>query len=178
MHTNLWDRIRNNDTSAMKALYQTCYQQLYVHGFKLTADSEKTKDSIHELFCELWEKRGSLQQVNHVPAYLKVCLRNKLIKQIKYDTLTSSMDDFPELETLKEHSYEELLISAQQEAASQFKLKIAIDKLTPTQREIIKQKFFDGSSYEMIAQNLQLKQRTVYNHVHAAISQLRGFFNL
>ncbi len=178
MHTDLWDKIRIGDTTAMKTLYQACYQQLYIYGFKLITDKEKTKDSIHELFCEVWEKRNSLQQVNHVPAYLKICLRNKLLKQIKQDTLTASLDDFTELESLKEVSYEDLLIASQQDAASQFKLKIGIEKLTPTQREIIKLKFFDGLNYETIAHNLQLKQRTVYNHAHSAISQLRNFFNL
>ncbi|MFN0255346.1 RNA polymerase sigma factor [Pedobacter ureilyticus] len=178
MHTDLWDKIRFGDTSAMKTLYQACYQQLYVYGFKLIADKEKTKDSIHELFCELWEKRSSLQSVNHVPAYLKICLRNKLLKQIKQDTLIGSINDIPEVETLKELSYEDLLIAAQQDAASQYKLKMAINQLTPTQKEIIKLKFFEGLNYESIAQNLQLKHRTVYNHVHTAISQLRDFFSL
>ncbi|MNK08632.1 RNA polymerase sigma factor [compost metagenome] len=178
MHTELWDRIRTGDTLAMKTLYQACYQQLYVYGFKLVADKEKTQDSIHELFCELWEKRITLQAVNHVPAYLKVCLRNKLLRQIKQDTLTGSMEDFPEVEGLQEFSYEDLLIANQQDAASRYKLQTGIDRLTPTQREIIKLKFFDGMDYQTIAQNLNLKHRTVYNHVHTAIAQLRGFFNL
>jgi len=178
MYTDLWDKIRLGDTLAMKTLYQACYQQLYVYGFKLIADKEKTKDSIHELFCELWERRNSLQTVNHVPAYLKTCLRNKLLKQLKQDTLTGSMDDFPEIEGLKEFSYEDLLIAAQQDAASQYKLRMGIDQLTPTQREVIKLKFFDGLDYETISQMLNLKHRTVYNHVHAAITQLRDFFSL
>ena len=178
MHTDLWDKIRMGDTSAMQALYQACYQQLYVYGFRLIADKEKTKDNIHELFCELWEKRNSLHAVNHVTAYLKICLRNKLLKQMKQDTLTDSMDDLNEIENLQEHSYEELLIAAQQDAASQYKLKMGIDQLTPTQREVIKLKFFDGLDYETIAQKLNLKHRTVYNHVHAAITQLRDFFSL
>lgn len=178
MHTDLWDRIRTGDTSAMKTLYQACYQQLYVYGFRLIADKEKTQDSIHEIFCELWENKNSLQQVNHVPAYLKICLRNKLLRQIKQDMLTGSMEDFPEIEGLQEFSYEDLLIANQQDAASQYKLQTGIDQLTPTQREIIKLKFFEGLDYETIARTLQLKHRTVYNHVHTAISQLRGFFNL
>lgn len=178
MYTELWDKIRIGDTLAMKTLYQVCYQQLYVYGFKLIADKEKTKDGIHELFCELWEKRNSLQQVNHAPAYLKICLRNKLLKQIKQDSLTGSMDDFPEMEGLKELSYEDLLIASQQDAASQYRLRMGIDHLTPTQREVIKLKFFEGLNYETIAQILNLKHRTVYNHVHAAIAQLRDFFNL
>jgi len=178
MHTDLWAKIRIGDTSAMKALYQGCYQQLYVYGFRLIADKEKTKDNIHELFCELWEKRDSLQQVNHVPAYLKICLRNKLLKQIKQDMLTANMDDFPEVERLKEQSYEDLLIAAQMNAASQYKLKMGLEQLTPAQREVIKLKFFEGLDYEAIAQTLNLKHRTVYNHAHTAITQLRGFFNL
>lgn len=178
MHTDLWNRIRIGDTMAMKTLYQACYQQLYGYGFKLIADKEKTKDSIHELFCELWEKRHSLQQVNHVPAYLKTCLRNKLLKQIKQDSLTGSMDELPEMEMLKEFSYEDLLIAAQQDAASQYKLRMGIEQLTPTQKEIIKLKFFEGLDYETIAKTLNLKHRTVYNHVHTAITQLRGFFSL
>ncbi len=178
MHTELWDKIRIGDTQAMKTLYQACYQQLYAYGFRLIADKEQTQDGIHELFCELWEKQNTLPQVSQVLAYLKICLRNKLLKQLKKGLLTQSMNNFTETENLIEFSYEDLLIAAQQDEAGKRELRLGIAQLTATQREIIKLRFFEGLDYQAIALKLNLKPRTVYNHVHTAITKLRDLLKI
>jgi RNA polymerase sigma-70 factor (ECF subfamily) len=66
-----------------------------------------------------------------------------------------------------------LLIAAETDANLKAKMWRAINELTPMQREIISLKFFEELNYDAIAVMLKLKPRTVYNHMHAAISALR-----
>ncbi len=173
MQINLWDRIRSGDSSAMKSLYQMSYQELYVFGFKLIADREKTKDAIHELFCEFWEKHDRLPVVLQLMPYIKICLRNKLLKQIKNDAVSLTLSETFEVEETIQQSYETLLIASQKNAEKKRQLEIGLLKLTKMQKQVLQLRFYDGNSYEQIAKLLDLKVRTVYNHVHNALSILR-----
>lgn len=172
MDPKIWQNIRNGDALAMKTLYQECYQELFAFGFKMVADKDKIKDCLHEIFCDIWQKRSQIGEVNHLKAYLKTCVRNKLLKEIKLDQKTDQISDH-EFEHLTENSYEQLLIAAETDADSKAKMWRAINELTPMQREIINLKFFEELNYDAIAVMLKLKPRTVYNHVYAAICKLR-----
>lgn len=173
MNPEIWQRIRNGDAAAMRSLYQDCYQELYAFGFRMLADKDKIKDCLHEVFCEIWQIRDTIGEVTHIKAYLKVCLRNKLLKQIKQDQRIESLTDDVNLPQLAQSSYEQLLIESESDADKKIKLWQALELLTPAQREVIKLKFFDELTYEAIAIVLKLKPRTVYNHIYAAICVLR-----
>lgn len=173
MDPKIWEYIRNNDAAAMKTLYQSCYQELYVFGFRLVADKEKVKDCLHEIFCEIWLKRNQIGEIQNIKAYLKTCIKNKLLQVIKQDQKSEPFNDQDFLH-LTENSYEQLLIATETAADGKIKLWKAINALTPTQKEIIKLKYFEELSYEAISIMLKLKPRTVYNHVHSAICMLRA----
>lgn len=173
MQADLWQSIRNGSTTAMKTLYQDCYQELYAHAFRILPDKEKVKDILHELFCELWDNRKTLSEVVQVKAYLKTSVRNLVLKQIKRDQQVEKIENQPEISLFTEYAYEQLLIESQYFEEQKLQIWSAINKLTPTQRDIISMKFYQGLSYEAIAARLQLKPRTIYNHVHMALSRLR-----
>ncbi|KLT64800.1 RNA polymerase sigma factor [Pedobacter sp. BMA] len=173
MKAGLWDKIRGGDSGAMRMLYQDCYQDLYAYGFRILPDRQVVQDTLHELFAGIWLKRDTLGQVEFVDSYLKTSLRNNLIRESNKSKKFISIDDIPSLLTINEHSYEQLLIESQFIAERKDKISHAIDALTPTQREIVRLKFFDGMEYDAIARQLELKSRTVYNHVYAAICTLR-----
>lgn len=175
MDPKIWQNIRNGDAAAMRILYQECYQELYAFGFRILADKDKIKDCLHEIFCDIWQKRAQIGEVNNIKAYLKTCVRNQLLKEIKQDQKIDQIND-QEFAHLTENSYEQLLIATETDADAKVKMWQALNKLTQTQREIIKLKFFEDLSYEAISITLKLKPRTVYNHVYSAICTLRGEF--
>lgn len=173
MKTELWDKIRNGDAEAMKILYQDCYQELYAFGFRLLPDKDQVKDCVHEIFCELWSNRSRIGQIDYIQAYLRTCVRNRILKEIKQEMNTERIGDQKEIFQLREHDYEQLLIASQQLEEQKLKIAHAINRLTAMQREIISLKFYEGLTYEAIAVQLNLKTRTVYNHVYSAICSLR-----
>ncbi len=173
MTPEIWQNIRNGDAAAMRTLYQGCYQELYAFGFRILADKDKIKDCLHEVFCEIWQKRASIGEVTHVKAYLKTCVRHKLLKEIKHDQRTERLSSDSELSDLTQNSYEQLLIESENDADAKLKLWKALEQLTEAQKEVIKLKFFDELSYDAIAILLKLKPRTIYNHMYMAIDILR-----
>lgn len=170
---DLWDRIHKGDAEAMKILYQQSYQHLYAYGFRMIADQDKVKDCLQELFCEVWTNRNKHTQLQNVMAYLKVCVRNKLLKLIAADKNTILLDTALENPDFVTFSYEQLLIESQYSTLQKQRLRRALDLLTGSQREIVRMKFFEELTYQEIALLLGVTVRTVYNHLHAALLVLR-----
>ena len=173
MDPKIWDNIKKGDSAAMKTLYQSCFQELYVFGFRVTADKEKVKDAIHEMFCEIWQKRTSLADVTNIKAYLKTYLKRKLLKDLIPDAQYFDINTQTNEPELKEYSYEHLLIENQSSEIQKNKIFNALNQLTPSQKEIIQLKYFEGLNYEQIAAALNLKPRTVYNHVYEGLLTLK-----
>lgn len=172
MDSHIWHNIKHGDQQAMMLLYKSSYQELYAFGFRICANKEQVKDCIHEMFCEIWQKRHSLSEVQQVKAYLRTYLKRKLLKEIYQTNHQGNLTKLDEgLD--REKSYESLLIEAQESDEKKRKLWLALDHLTKNQREIIKLKFYEGLSYEQIASALNLQPRTVYNHVYEALQVLR-----
>jgi RNA polymerase sigma factor (sigma-70 family) len=170
---NLWSEIQKNNSDAMKTLYQSCYQDLYSFGYRVTSDKEKVKDAIHEVFCEIWQNRSKLKDVNNITAYLKTYLKRKLLKDLVPERQYLDINEYQFESLLNVHSYEYLLIESQTTAQQKEKIYNAINQLTPSQKEIIDLKFYQGLSYDQIALLLNLQARTIYNHVYAALVTLK-----
>ncbi|OAQ42368.1 hypothetical protein A5893_04460 [Pedobacter psychrophilus] len=173
MDSALWKEIKSGDKAAFKTVYQNCYQELYIFGFRVSADKEKVKDAIHEMFCEIWQKRNTINEVENIKSYLKTYLKRKLLKDLVNNHEAYEVSQFDNLEAGIQHSYEYLLIESQSSTLKKEKIYRALNHLTSSQREIIQLKFYDGLNYEQIAVLLNLKTRTVYNHVYEALVTLK-----
>lgn len=173
MDPEIWRKIREGDAAAMKALYQEYYQELYVFGFRIVADKDRVMDCLHEVFCEIWQKRESISEVVYISSYLKTCVKNRLFKEIAQSKNVEAWDEEQTKELAGDQSYEFLLIESQRDEERQVKIGIALEQLTRMQRTIVRMKFYQGMSYEQIAAELNLKPRTVYNHVFLALGTLR-----
>jgi DNA-directed RNA polymerase specialized sigma24 family protein len=54
---NLWDDIRNGNAEAFDQFYDQYVDILFSFGLSITNDAEHIKDSIHDLFFELYKYR-------------------------------------------------------------------------------------------------------------------------
>lgn len=122
----------------------------------------------------IWDKRARLNPVENVRAYLMTALRRCMLDQIAYlhKTNTALNNMLAETES-NELSYEDILIGVQQDAARREKLQMAITRLTPRQMELIRLKFFEGLTYEQIAERTSQTVKTAYNTIYDAIKSLR-----
>src|SRR5215831_20099737 len=77
---SLWLRFKNGDKQAFAELYQKHILSLLAYGSKLCSDQEILKDSIQELFVELWNSRQNLSATDSVKFYLFKALRYKLLR--------------------------------------------------------------------------------------------------
>ena len=169
----LWEAFRDGDARALSTLFEMHYDALYHYGLKLTGDEELVKDCIQNLFQKLWRRREGLRAVQVVKAYLFKALRRhlgdetKLLKKHRH-LLPTYTDSFEVT-----YSHEEFLIAQQGDAEQSARLLAALNQLSKRQREALYLKFFDGFSYERIAEVMSLNVQSVRNLIFNALQTLR-----
>ncbi|GGH60326.1 hypothetical protein GCM10011379_08060 [Filimonas zeae] len=178
MEGKLWQELQNGNEEAFMKLYNQSYQVLYSFGSRVHANSQVVKDTIHEMFCELWDQHARLPQVENVRAYLFTYLKRKLLREItievKHHSFVREDSSRPQMEL----SYEDMLVNLETDEETRNRLRHYLQKLTPAQLQIIQMKYYEGLSYEQIAHQLQLQPRTVYNRVYESLQLLRKYLNL
>lgn len=91
--TRLWQVLPSGDVASFEKLIARTYDTLFQYGCKFSRDKELIKDSIQDVFLEVWEKRESLN-VNIPPkAYLLASLRRRLHRLAQRNRLVA-VDDF------------------------------------------------------------------------------------
>ncbi|PSL47202.1 RNA polymerase sigma-70 factor (ECF subfamily) [Chitinophaga niastensis] len=169
-----WLMLRAGDQAAMLLLYDEHYIGLFNYGVKLTGSRERAAECITQVLIELWDKRGSLPEVENVRAYLLTCIRRKLMAEIKADRRRELRHHvFEASREQTEMAYEQLLISAQSDKALKQRLEKALTQLAPRQLELLRLRYFEDKGYDEIATICNITKRTAYNSIHDAIKILR-----
>jgi len=170
--TGDWEGLKRGDENAFMRLYETHYQAMYSFGFRVYPDKDMIKDTIHEVFCELWDKQSGLPAVLNVKAYLFTYLKRKILKELEKKYVALSQEHIQSM--IFERPYEDLLIAQQTDDATKLQLQMSLTKLTPGQLEIIQLKYFELLDYDQIGERLQIQPRTVYNKISEALKALRS----
>ncbi|AQG80012.1 hypothetical protein AWR27_12140 [Spirosoma montaniterrae] len=166
----LWAGIRQRDSQSLTNLYRQVYTDLLNFGMYFGHDAHTTKDTINQIFLEIWEKGETLMPVDNVRSYLITYLRRKLIREYEYGNRQTELTG---LEPATERSYEDVIISQQQDEHVRARLRAALTQLTPRQNELIQMRFFEGLSNEAISRATGMHVNTVYNTMSAALKTLR-----
>lgn len=157
----------------LEEIYDSSFSFLYTQGFIFCGDKNLTKDSIQALFLELCEKPHIIKSIENPRAYLLTSLKRKILKTKKKNQ--QSIEQTNVSDQTKELSYEDLLIKSQDDKDLQLNIQKALSSLSPTQRKVLKLRFYEGLSYEEIASATSTSKRTVYNQIHEAIKRIRKY---
>ena len=170
----LWQAFKKGDRTAFEALLNQYYPLLLNYGVRFYRDKEFVKDSVHDLFIEIWNRREHLADVVSVKSYLLQSLRRNIIREsgrLKWFREADSISD--DLNFDAEFNIETYLISRETENESLQKLQSELQKLTKRQREAIFLRFNQDLSYEEIANIMSINYRSVVNLIHEAIKSIR-----
>ena len=163
-----WLLLKEQDEKALARLYETYGKLLHNYGFRLVGDKELVKDTVQDIFVQLWNTANKLPDVNSPKAYLLVAVRRELLKRITRQRQFS--DQFVEN---PESSVEEQFIEAQTNEMISEGLAGFVEKLPSRQREIIFLKYYSALSTEQIATIMELTPASVYKLAYKAIDNLK-----
>ena len=169
----LWNMIRKDDADAMVKLYKRHYHILYAYGVKTCHDKDLTKDSIQEVFTNIWASRSSLNKVKKVRSYLLQSLWNRLVRELKKTSKRSDIFNNQVYQSEQIFSFEHQLIDSEHNNERLKKLDQSVSSLSKSQKEIIFLIFYEGLSYKEIAERKSVNYQSVKNLSHKAIKKLR-----
>lgn len=150
-------------------VYQRLFQSLFSYGMHICGNKELVKDSIQELFSELWKNQRTLAKVKSVKPYLLKCLKRKIKRALGKGRQLSIEGSFE-----FEISQEAKLIQDESQVQKQYLLKQSLLSLTDRQREAIYLKFYGNLSYEEVAHVLNINTKASYKLISRAITSLKS----
>ena len=169
--SQIWAAIKNSDVAALKDLYLQYYQMLFNYGRKMSKDLVLIEDAIQETFISIWKYRSTTSTPVSVKYYLLKAFRNELIKILRQQTLTENADDV--VDFTFEISFDQKIIEGENSRELSAIINNALLKLTNRQREIIYHRFYEGLSFEEIAELMNMQTRATYKLTARALSTLK-----
>ncbi len=170
----LWNEVRYGNDKAFHQLYTRHYDHLYRYGLHVSRNRPLVMDCINEVFAGIWARRRELPEVQQVSGYLFVVFKRHIAHAMEKEPgsgpLPLEKNFTPRQDT---DSYEALLIASQTEEEMKARVRQALDKLTPRQKELIRLRYYEGLPMEAIADTKHITLRTIYNTLHTAIGLLR-----
>ena len=170
-----WSAFKQGDEEAFTAIYKYFFPLLFNYGCQFATDRDLIKDCVQDLFIELRKQRNGLSDINFsLKHYLFKSLRRKIFRhQSKYSRfIRSSLYHESSFDVALSH--ETKLINGQIEEKRRYRLQMALDQLTPKQKELILLRFYEDLSYREIASIMNFS-RVEYMRIlmHRTIKKLR-----
>ncbi len=172
-----WARLKDGDPAALGELYDAFVDRLFLAASAYTDDRELAKDALQEVFIELWHYRHSIGDIQYPLAYLTKVLRSILLKKLKKEQPNRHfpiVDDLLYLDSNKEDS----MITTEGDNELNARLSYALSRLTTRQKLILRLHYYEGLSYEQIADKLSMNYQSVNNLAFRTIRHLRSIMLL
>lgn len=178
----IWESFRSGNQAAFDRLFHLYSNDLFYYGATITDDRELIKDSIQELFCSLWERKGQCPEVKKVKSFLLSALKRILLRKIqrgrRYSLSPHISDTSRNGRLIREtESHETTLIQREMNTRTRQQLRKAVHALPPRQREAIHLRYFQGLSYAEMAEVMAVQPGSVGQFIAQAIKALRKKMN-
>lgn len=162
----LMERTAAGDRSAFRSLFDVYYP--VVHGFmsSILPTREDASDVAQEVFIKLWLMRAALPDITSLRFYLYRMSLNQTINFMKKDRFRNSsvLADIP-----YDQMVEEVIDMKDKEAF----IASVVERMPEQRRKVFVMSRFENRSNDEIASILNIKKKTVENHLNLALKELR-----
>lgn len=167
-----WTSFLKGDRTAFSSLYQRYAKLLIQYGYKLNPKEEILRDTLQELFIELWNQRNQLANVQNVQVYLFKAFRYKLMRQLKKDRKQENLRIPLENYTIRASAETEWILNEMASNRTAI-IRQRLNELPERQREVIHLKYFQGLSNSQISIIFQINEQSVANLLYRGLTKLR-----
>ncbi|WP_420602596.1 RNA polymerase sigma factor [Flagellimonas sp.] len=171
---NLWSKFKAGDKTAFESVYKSCIDDMYAYGLKLDSDKELVKDSIQEVFIDIFEHRNAISEPNNIKFYILKALKHTIFKKKKKERKKTKLHEQPGFSVSAGYNFEDKRILSELDEEKRNLVNEALDSLTPKQKEIMYLRFSVGLGYEEISEIVKIDHSSVRKQVYRAVKKLRN----
>ena len=170
-------RVANGDASALEALYDRYVRQCFGLALRLLGETALAEEVVQEVFLKVWTQPGSYSaQKGKFVSWLLSLVHHRCIDELRRRSRTEvTIEDTGSggvLDTQADPDPdpgEQVWIGEQRRAVRE-----ALDKISPSQRQVIELAYFRGLTQSEIAAKLNQPLGTVKTRVRMGLQSLRA----
>ena len=172
IHTDqmLVKSLQKGDVFAFNELFHKYSQKVYNFSIKHLENEEDTKDLIQEIFLKIWDKREKIDENKSFHGFLFTIalnsIRNYFRKKVKDRKLINRW-----LEESEQYS-DSTKLSTEFRSLERV-VNSVVEQLPSKRRMVFKLSRNEGLSNSDIAKQMNIKKKTVENHLNLALKFLR-----
>jgi RNA polymerase sigma-70 factor, ECF subfamily len=167
----LFQRIRDDDRTALNALFAQYYQKLCGFAYSYLRSTDEAGEAVADVFFNLWRSRHQLSIDKNLKAYLYTSVRHAALAVLRARMPAfENADDSHLAETLPDRRDPESTLAYNE--LRQF-IDAAVDTLPPRCRQIFLMSRMEALTYREISEVLNISEKTVENQLVKALSLLR-----
>jgi RNA polymerase sigma factor (sigma-70 family) len=171
----IWEKFQEGDMEAFAHIYNQYVKVLYRYGTKLTSNEELVKDTIQEIFLDLYvNRKNNKTNPLNLKYYLVLAVKRNLIKKLKRLRRNSNEEPFNELVFEPEYSIEKKIIEDEQKDEKNRLVVNALKTIPPKQKEALYLRYNEGLDYDDISKILKISKESVRKQVYRALKKIRS----
>lgn len=172
---DIWRAFNKGNETAFNYIYRSYAPALFQYGTQFSKDEHILQDCIQNIFIALRRKRGSLNEVHSIKAYLFKILQREMIRSINREKNATYSATFLDEQFFPiEVSHETKLIQDEYDAEKKQMIEKAMNQLTVRQRQAILLLYEEGMSYREIAEVMELNEvKSARKIVYRALASLK-----
>lgn len=160
----------NDDKAVIDLIYNTYHKRIYAFAFSYLKVKDDALDVVHEVFMKLWENRHRIEPDTKIEAFVFTITKNTVLSIFRKKSTEKKYMDHMANVTISHD------LNTQNQLDYTF-LKETIDglikDLPPKRQEVFLKSRKDGLSNKEIAQQLNISEKTVEDHITKALGFLR-----
>jgi RNA polymerase sigma-70 factor (ECF subfamily) len=165
----LLEQIAGGDREAFKVLYQRYVRQVFSFIFKLTGDSKMTEEITNDVMFEVWKGANSFQGKSAVLTWIFGIAHNKTMNEYRKRSPEPVDPEVFARVANPGDSAEEIVEKKDMSA----RMKSALDELSPDHRAVLELTFYQGLSYQEVAEIMDCPVNTVKTRMFYAKEKLK-----
>jgi RNA polymerase sigma-70 factor (family 1) len=171
--TELLAKIAAGDRRAFGLLFEQYHALVFTIAYKLTRSRGNAKAVVQDVFLKIWNKRGTLQDIENFGAYLNRSARNQSIDALRVIAREALRNVGLQEKQLQEGDSRTEQDLEFREAGRM--VGLALETLSPQQRKVYQLCREQGLKYEEAASRLGLSPGTVHSHMKQALKHIRAY---
>lgn len=164
---NLMERIAAGDRSAYRALFDCWYPVVFGFMKSILKTQEDASDVAQEVFIKLWLMRAALPDISSLHMYLYRMSLNQTINFMKKNHARSES-------LLPEIPYDQMVEDVIDMRDKEAFIASVVSRMPQQRRKVFIMSRLEHKTNDEIAAALNIKKKTVENHLNLALKELRA----
>lgn len=168
----LMPRIADGDRAALRQLYQATSAKLFGVCLRILSNRDESEDVLQEVYITIWRRADRFEASRaSVMTWISTIARNRAIDRLRARGPLAYAEPVEELEIADDAPRAEALLEAAQSGEALGKCLSELDERT---EKVIRTAFFEGVTYEALAQRMETPLGTVKSWIRRGLLKLKG----